>query len=275
VNSLGYNLIRTPSGATITGKTTGNLSGVDPQLAPLQSNGGLTPTRMPLPTSPLANAGDPAATTIPATDQRGAGFPRIAGGRVDIGAAEVPLPTVQAVLVNGGAAQRSRVTELRIVFNTAVAFPGGAMSGFTLTRDGGGAVGGFTPTATSTGGVTVVTLNNFIGAETQSGSLADGTYTLTVVANQVLSGAGQLDANGDGTGGDNYVFGSAQGLFRLYGDVNGDRAVNGLDLTAFRNAFGSISTDPAYVAALDSNGDGAINGTDLTQFRSRFGIILP
>ena len=46
-------------------------------------------------------------------------------------------------------------------------------------------------------------------------------------------------------------------------------------LTAFRNAFGSVTTDPNYVPFLDFNGDGAINGTDLTQFRNRFGVILP
>jgi hypothetical protein len=57
--------------------------------------------------------------------------------------------------------------------------------------------------------------------------------------------------------------------------VNGDKAVNGLDLTEFRNAFGSTSADAAFVPFLDYNGDGAINGTDLTQFRSRFGVILP
>jgi hypothetical protein len=30
-----------------------------------------------------------------------------------------------------------------------------------------------------------------------------------------------------------------------------------------------------YVSFLDFDGDGAINGTDLTQFRNRFGVILP
>jgi hypothetical protein len=64
-------------------------------------------------------------------------------------------------------------------------------------------------------------------------------------------------------------------VFRLLGDVNGDKAINGLDLTAFRNAFGTHSTDAGYVSALDFNGDGAIDGTDLTQFRNRFGVILP
>ena len=81
------------------------------------------------------------------------------------------------------------------------------------------------------------------------------------------------DTHGDGNGtagGDN-----VSTLFRLYGDVNGDKAVNGFDLTAFRNAFGSTSADAAYVSFLDFNGDGAINGADLTQFRTRFGVTLP
>ena len=54
--------------------------------------------------------------------------------------------------------------------------------------------------------------------------------------------------------------------------MNGDKELNGLDLTAFRNAFGSTSADAAYLPFLDFNRDSAINGT---QFRSRFGVILP
>jgi hypothetical protein len=64
-------------------------------------------------------------------------------------------------------------------------------------------------------------------------------------------------------------------LFRLFGDVNGDKAVDGLDLTMFRNAFGSVQGNASYVPFLDFNGDGAIDGADLTQFRNRFGVILP
>ena len=64
-------------------------------------------------------------------------------------------------------------------------------------------------------------------------------------------------------------------LFRLFGDVNGDKAINGADLTAFRTAFGSSIGNPAYVSFLDFNGDGSIDGADLTQFRTRFGSSLP
>ena len=50
----------------------------------------------------------------------------------------------------------------------------------------------------------MVTLT-FSGADTEFGSLADGRYTLTIFASQVSNANGNLDGNGDGTGGDNYV----------------------------------------------------------------------
>lgn len=66
---------------------------VDPHLGPLTNNGGPTLTHAPLSGSIAFNAGDPAAEagseTTPLFDQRGADFPRIVGGRVDIGAVEV------------------------------------------------------------------------------------------------------------------------------------------------------------------------------------------
>jgi hypothetical protein len=64
-------------------------------------------------------------------------------------------------------------------------------------------------------------------------------------------------------------------LFRLFGDINGDRTVNITELTAFRNAFGATTTDANYSPFLDLNADGVINLTELAQFRNRFGIILP
>jgi hypothetical protein len=62
---------------------------------------------------------------------------------------------------------------------------------------------------------------------------------------------------------------SANGMFRPFGDVNGDATVNGLDLAALRNAFATVQGSPAYWVLLDGNGDSAINGPDLTAFRAQ------
>ena len=61
----------------------------------LQNNGGPTQTHALLPGSPAINTGPvPVATfTGNENDQRGAGYPRVVAGIVDIGAFEVqPLP---------------------------------------------------------------------------------------------------------------------------------------------------------------------------------------
>ncbi len=63
-----------------------DVSPINPQLGPLQFNGGPTQTMALLANSPAINAGDNNAPGLPATDQRG--FPRIVGGIVDIGAFE-------------------------------------------------------------------------------------------------------------------------------------------------------------------------------------------
>ena len=94
LESLGYNLIATTAGATITGSTTGNLIGVNPQLGPLADNGGKTHTRALPIGSPAIDAGPPACSGL-TTDQRG--YPRPDDGDMsgtdecDIGAYELVL----------------------------------------------------------------------------------------------------------------------------------------------------------------------------------------
>ena len=60
-------------------------------------------------------------------------------------------------------------------------------------------------------------------------------------------------------------------LFRLFGDINGDGFVNGVDLIVFRPTIGTATGDPNFIAAFDANDDGFINGLDLIQFRTRIG----
>jgi hypothetical protein len=97
-----YSLIENTSGLTAPqlaaiNAGSGNLLGVDAMLAPLADNGGRTHTMGPLPGSPAIDAGDPSVTAgapnVPAYDQRGLPYLRIAGGRADLGALEAqPTP---------------------------------------------------------------------------------------------------------------------------------------------------------------------------------------
>jgi Dockerin type I domain len=280
-----HNLVEGGSPAGLVGTIT-----ADPMLGPLMDNGGPTHTYALLSGSPAINAGD--NTLLPADtldldgdgnrtepipfDQRGGGHVRVFGPAPDIGAFEVqPIaPKVQSVAINGGAIQRSRVTELTVTFSTQVTFAGAVGNAFTLTRTGGGGVN-FTATASVAGGVTVVTVTGFTGAEAQFGSLKDGRYTLTALASQISAGGIALDGNGDGTPGDNYTFGDAQGLFRFYGDINGDRHVDIADFGLFSGTFNLNSGQTGFLAAVDFNNDGHIDIADFGQFSVRLFTPLP
>lgn len=67
-----------------------NIISDDPGLGSLADNDGQTPTLLPLAGSNAIDAGNPAITGAPATDQRG--VVRIAGAAIDIGAVEIDVP---------------------------------------------------------------------------------------------------------------------------------------------------------------------------------------
>jgi len=118
-------------------------------------------------------------------------------------------------------------------------------------------------------GKTVATLS-FSGAGTDFGSLQDGNWILTVAASGVSAGSVPMTANystptsGPGS------------IHRLFGDINGDRTVEGGgDFSQFGAAFGSSVGNPLYLAAFDFNLDGTIEGgADFSEFGNRFGLSL-
>ncbi|HTK76010.1 MAG TPA: choice-of-anchor Q domain-containing protein [Gemmataceae bacterium] len=275
--NLTNSAVGSASGFTPSAASANNLpTGAALNLGPLANNGGPTFTHALLAGSAAIDKGAiPAGVTL-TTDQRGTGFPRLVGPAVDIGAYEVQATgspaSVQSATVNAGQAnttQRSQVTSITVTFSTTVTFNGPPQTNaFQLTRTGPGTPNGNVTLAVDLTGSTAtqtVAKLTFSGALTEGSattpSLIDGNYTLTVLSSGISVGL---------TGG-NFT----TNLSRLFGDIDGNKTVNGTDLNAFRAAFGTASTDANYVSFLDFDGNGAINGTDLTAFRNRFGVILP
>jgi hypothetical protein len=86
LTSAGYNLIEDTAGCFVGGDTTGNVTGLNPNLGPLQNNGGPTLTQALLAGSPAIDAGNPGGCLdesglMLTTDQRG--FIRPADGDGD------------------------------------------------------------------------------------------------------------------------------------------------------------------------------------------------
>jgi hypothetical protein len=91
--SLGYNVIGTGNALAKFNQSGDKIGITNPLLGPLAANGGLTATHALLDGSPAINAGKPSFSAISfspplTTDQRGTGFARVLGGRIDAGAFE-------------------------------------------------------------------------------------------------------------------------------------------------------------------------------------------
>jgi hypothetical protein len=90
ITSFGYNVLSDDGGGYFNGP--GDQINTDPLLGPLQDNGGSTFTHALLPGSPAIDSGNPGFVPPPYYDQRGPGFDRVRGSRIDVGSFEVQNP---------------------------------------------------------------------------------------------------------------------------------------------------------------------------------------
>ncbi|HET6573546.1 MAG TPA: Ig-like domain repeat protein, partial [Fimbriiglobus sp.] len=133
--------------------------------AALADNGGLTRT-VALPAgSPAIDASgattvnDPSLGTPIAFDQRGPGFPRLAGGTIDLGAFEVPLATTTTVTSSLNPSLVGDAVTFTATVSAAVGVPGGSV---TFVIDGAPAA-----TVTLTAGAATFTTSTLaVGAHT-------------------------------------------------------------------------------------------------------------
>ncbi len=189
-----FNLIGTGGSGGLVNGTNGNQVGVaDPGLDPrgLQNNGGPTQTIALLPGSPAIDAGSNALAIDPTTglplttDQRGAGFPRIVGKAVDIGAYEfhagtyVTVTTQPPTSVTAGSSFGLTVTAENSSGNVDTSF-NGTVTVSLATNPGGGTLGGTLSVMAQSG---VATFSNLTLNKTGTG------YTLWVMATDLPSTA--------------------------------------------------------------------------------------
>lgn len=175
------------------------------------------------------------------------------------------IPQIAEIRINSGDIQRSRVTSMSVRFTHIVSLPSALATAFQLKRQSDDAIVTLAGTVDNTGPGSVVTLS-FTGGPVESGSLADGRYTLT--ASAALINSGIFDGNGDGVAGDDFVLignPATNKLFRLFGDADGDGDVDAVNFAVFRLALGGAD------ATFDFDNDGSISAADFIQFRLRFG----
>ncbi|MGV3486424.1 MAG: SdrD B-like domain-containing protein, partial [Planctomycetaceae bacterium] len=176
------------------------------------------------------------------------------------------------ILIGNGAAQRSRVETVSIEFDSEVVIQDGA---FIVTKrgDGGGQVGVSYQFREGSGN-RIVDLT-FSGAFVEYGSLVDGNYELRVVASKVNGSEGHMDGDADGFAGGDLLFGDrmADRFFRLYGDSDGNGAVDLVDYFAFRSTYGLSSSQAGYNYSFDADDDGIIGLFDYFAFRDAYGRV--
>ncbi len=180
-------------------------------------------------------------------------------------------PEVESTVISNGAAQRSSLEQVTLTFNSVVTITGNP---FSLVNTDTTDVVAVTPLVTTENEKTVVNFTFLPGPSVNAnGLLLDGNYQLTVDASLISSFGFLLDGDGDGTTGDNYVFGNqaVDKFFRKFGDGDGSNLVNLFDFAGFRNAFGSSDGQPAWNEAYDNDGNDIVNLFDFAAFRNNFG----
>jgi hypothetical protein len=210
-SASGFNFIG--DGGGLANGVNGNIVGnVDPQLAPLANNGGGTLTMLPLAASPVIDAGSNAL--IPAgitTDQRGAGYPRIVNGTVDIGAVEYPNQPAAAVITVTPPPTQSAVAGQSTAVSLGSFTGAGASSPFTVTIDWGD---GSTKTVLTLSGAGAIAAHSHTFANAGSDAVsisvvdADGNrsatvqFTVNVTATNGSGNSGDSGPNGNSGSGD-------------------------------------------------------------------------
>ncbi len=189
-------------------------------------------------------------------------------------ASSVAAPQVESVVFGDGTAQRSMIREITVQFDSKITASANAfvlqrrVDGVFVTIPSSELAISYTDIGDASRTIARLT---FSGTSVRGGSLSDGNYRLTLLATDISNAGGQLDGNGDGTGGDDFVRGAveADAFFRLFGDTNGNRITTGAEFGQIRLSLNRTAPDPAYNELFDLDGNGLVSGAEFGQLRLR------
>lgn len=175
-------------------------------------------------------------------------------------------PTVTSMQIDDGSAQRSVVRSLSFTFDQDVSASLGAGDLKVAFKADGAAVADAVPSWNAATRTATFSFQNLAG-----GSLPNGNFTATLVANGIVNSSGEaLDGNRDGlAGGD-----SQTSVFRLFGDVDGDRDVDFLDAFRYRDLLSKANPTAQELRPFDSDGDGVLGAADRQAFEANYLSVL-
>lgn len=173
------------------------------------------------------------------------------GDYVRVFTVQHPPAEILGVQINGGAAQRSMVTEIRVVFDRDMSAQVTPESFRIHRRDTGERVDPADVRVVwdAAANTAVLSFPDFAG-----GSLPDGLYTLALLAADFPAGSG-LDADGTGSAGGMFTY----DFHRLFGDLSGTGYLDTLDLAIARRARNRYAGQTLFVPELDADGSGWIS----------------
>lgn len=164
-------------------------------------------------------------------------------------------PEFTGFQISGGQIQRSITNTLRLFFSTDISVQPNFIT-LTRTSDNTSLPVFFTVTEDRRG------LNISYGENfSLSRTLEDGNYELVVPPQAITQARGGLPLTQE------IRLGTADGLFRLFGDLNGDGTIDELEVDGFNAAFGSSVGSSFYNPDLDEQNDGLIGFDDLASFQ--------
>ncbi len=174
---------------------------------------------------------------------------------------DLSAPTVSAVVVGDGSTQRSRISQLKVQFSEIVEFVGAPSAAFILSKQSGGSVA--VSVSTSVVANRTESVITFL-SDTTFGSLNDGRYTLTIVADQIRDRAGNAMTTN-----------TSVAFHRYFGDANGDSRIDIADFGPFATTYGLNAGQAGFIQYYDYNNDGRIDVADFGQFAIRYFTTLP